>query len=72
MKEKKFVMTVTEKDGSGTVDCTNEGFTAFEILGMLRMKEEDILAQIKYPAQFKRYYIDKDGKRSEIVKEGEE
>lgn len=72
MKEKKFVMTFTEKDGSGECRCENDGFTAFEILGMLRMKEEDILEQIKMPAQFKRHYIDKNGKRIEIVKDGEE
>lgn len=72
MKEKKFTIIATEKDGQGVINTENEGFTALEILGILKAKENDILEQMKMPADFKRYTIDKNGKRSEIVKEGEE
>lgn len=71
MKEKKFVLTATEKDGQGLIDCENDGFTALEILGILEAKRSDIIDQMKHPAEFKRYTIDKNGRKSEIVKEKE-
>lgn len=71
MKEKKFVLTATEKDGQDLIDCENEGFTALELLGILEVKKSDILEQMRRPADFKRYVIDKNGRKSEIVKEKE-
>ena len=73
MKEKKFTMTVTQdKEGYMEIHCDNDGFNAFEILGFLKHREDDVLNQLNHPCDYKRYYVDENGKRCEIVKEGEE
>lgn len=71
MKEKKFTLIATEKDGQGLITSENKGFNALEILGILRAKEADILDQMNHPQDFKRYSVDKKGNRCENVKEGE-
>lgn len=70
---KKFVLTFTVGD-DGMLRCTgeNNGFTALELLGMLETKKTDIVDQMMHSELFKRYAVDSDGVRKEIVKEGED
>lgn len=70
---KKFVLTFTVGD-DGMLRSTGEntGFTALELLGMLETKKTDIIDQMMHHELFKRYVVDSDGVRKEIVKEGED
>jgi hypothetical protein len=68
---KKLVITFEETD-QGMISCEvkNTGFNAAEIVGFLEMKKIDTIDQMNHPKLFKRYFIDEDGERLEIVKEG--
>lgn len=70
--DKKLTMTVTQKGDHISIECENNGFNAFEMLGFLKHKENDILEQLNQPCDFKRYVVDKNGVKHEIVKEDEE
>ena len=45
---KKYILKMTEDEtGKRVIEGTNEGFTAFELLGMFEFKKADILNIIK-------------------------
>ena len=71
---RKFTVIFTEDTINQTIECksTNEGFTAIEMVGLLEMKKEDIREQLINEPKFKRYFVDKDGTRQELVKESED
>lgn len=69
MSKKKFTMTATETNGNLEIEFDNDGFNAFEIIGMLEHKQNDIIEQLNKPCEFKRYYIDENGNRIEKVRE---
>ena len=71
---KKFTVTFTEDEYNKTIECksTNQGFSAFEIIGLLEMKKEDLREQLTNEPKFKRYLINPDGTRQEVVKESED
>lgn len=52
---KKFEMTVKAPDNNSEVyfECENTGFTAGEIVGLLEIKKQDIIAQLNRPGIFK-------------------
>ena len=70
--DRKFTMTITQEGESLNIECENRGFSAFEILGFLKHKENDILEQLNQPCNFKRTVVDENGVRYKKVKEGEE
>lgn len=43
---KKFTLIIEETDNQIQIDGENKGFNAFELLGFLRLKEQDIMDQI--------------------------
>ena len=55
---KRFNLTITDDGGYVTEDSENEGFSAFELLGFLEMKQQDILEQIRRPDNFVRRLVD--------------
>jgi hypothetical protein len=44
---KTYTISLDEKDGSTTMSRRNDGFNAFELLGLLELAQQDILNQIK-------------------------
>jgi len=47
---KKYILQVIDNGDNGdkvTVMSLNDGFTAYEVLGLLDMKREDVIDQIK-------------------------
>ena len=58
---KKFVLTVTEDGGFCNVETEANGFTAYEIIGILYSKIHDIYKQWEVPAEFTRKRIHEDG-----------
>lgn len=71
---RKFIVTFTEDGYSKTIEChsINEGFSGIELMGLLQMKCSDVREQLKNAPQFKRYLVNKDGTKEEIVKESED
>ena len=59
--------------GEITMDATNEGFSAHEIIGLLELKKMDIVEQIINPQKFihRKRFKDKDGEWTEVEKGGE-
>lgn len=56
---KQFTLILTEmNNGGATVSTENDGFSALEILGLLEMKQQDILEQLRHPAKFVRKFTD--------------
>lgn len=43
---KKYTIEVTSENGTCNVSSTNDGFTAFELIGILESKKLDIIAQM--------------------------
>ena len=67
---KRFTMTVTmDDDGYVSISTENGGFTGGEIVGLLEMKKLDLLAQMNPNANFKRFLLNRDGSKTEIVEE---
>lgn len=54
----KFIMMATIEDGKLHIETENQGFTGLEIIGLFESKKEDILRQMKHPAEFKRIVDD--------------
>lgn len=50
---KKFVMTVTDNGVNILIDGENTGFSAFELVGILDAKKQDILDQMNHPEKYK-------------------
>ena len=50
---KKFVMTVTDDGVNILIDGENTGFSAFELVGILDAKKQDILDQMNRPEKYK-------------------
>ena len=59
--------------GEITMEVTNEGFTAVELIGLLELKKMDIVEQCVNPQNFihRRKFKDKDGEWVEVEKGGE-
>ena len=68
---KKFTLTAEADDKQITVTGENDGFNFMELIGILEHKLRDLYEELKYPERFKRFYVDKDGNRVEIIKESE-
>ena len=68
---KKFTLTAEADDKQITISSENDGFNFMELIGILEHKLRDLYEELKYPERFKRFYVDKDGKRVEVVKESE-
>ena len=64
MYELKF--TIMEDTGKLCISATNDGFTSMELIALLEMKKNDILAQIAPDAHFKRVFVDGDGAEIEV------
>jgi arginine decarboxylase-like protein len=46
--KKEYILTVTRNDdGNIHMESTNDGFTGFEVLGFLSLKQEDIMSQLR-------------------------
>lgn len=61
-------------EGVITMETTNDGFTAPEIIGLLELKKMDIVEQCVNPQKFihRRIYKDEYGKWVEVEKGGAE
>lgn len=72
MKRLEIKVEVNNK-GEITMEATNDGFTAPELIGLLELKKMDIVEQCRNPQNFihRRRYRDQDGELTEVVKEGE-
>jgi len=72
MKRLEIKVEVNNK-GEITMETTNDGFTAPELIGLLELKKMDIVEQCVNPQNFihRRRYRDPDGEWTEVVKEGE-
>lgn len=58
MATKKTYTIVLEKREDGNhMTITNDGFNAFELLGVLKTAEEDVLKQIRNTAEKEIHYI---------------
>lgn len=59
-------------EGVITMETTNDGFTAPEIIGLLELKKMDIVEQCVNPQKFihRRRYKDEDGEWVEVEKGG--
>ena len=59
--------------GEITMEATNEGFSAPEIIGLLELKKMDIVEQLINPQNFihRRRFKDEDGEWVEVEKGGE-
>lgn len=44
---KKYILTVTQDENGLDFSATNDGFHAFELIGFLEVKKQDIYLQIK-------------------------
>lgn len=65
---KKFTMTITESDsGVITIGTECHGFNGNELVGLFEMKKLDLLAQMNPDTNFKRYILNPDGTKTEIV-----
>lgn len=75
MKKKFTLIVETNDDGTLNIIGENEGFNAFEVLGFLDLKRQDVLDQINdylgQGAKFKRT-VKRDGEIMEIEGKGEE
>lgn len=67
MKEFKLIFR-EEEDTSITVESSNTGFNATELLGLLELKQQDMIDQMNRPVNFIRKLIQPDGSTEEIVK----
>lgn len=49
MKEKKYTLIITTDTANDTlnIECENDGFNSFEILGFLDYKRQDVIDQMK-------------------------
>lgn len=58
--------------GEITMEATNEGFSAPEIIGLLELKKMDIVEQLVNPQNFihRRRFKDEDGEQVEVEKGG--
>lgn len=73
MKRLEFKVEVSN-EGVITMETTNDGFTAPEIIGLLELKKMDIVEQCVNPQKFihRRRYKDEYGKWVEVDKGGAE
>lgn len=65
---KEFILHITSDEKMINFDTQNIGFNAFELIGMLETKKNDIIEQCNQQARFSRTVI-QDGKEIKIVKE---
>ena len=64
---KKFELTVTEENGQLNTIGNNDGFNALELVGLLELKKQDVINQIKHPEKFKHTRtVVKDGEKIAI------
>lgn len=58
--------------GEITMEATNEGFSAPEIIGLLELKKMDVVEQLINPQNFihRRRFKDEDGEWAEVEKGG--
>lgn len=60
-KMKKFTMVVTQNEAyKFNFETKNEGFSAFEIIGFLESKKNDIVRQVTNHSEFKRTWVQGD------------
>ena len=72
-QKRSFTVTFIEDSVNQTIEkSVNKGFTAIEMVGLLEMKKEDIREQLVNEPKFKRYYLDKDGKKIEVINKSED
>lgn len=73
--KKKFTLTVEREDDNLRIEGNNDGFNVFEIIGFLRLKEQDLMDQFNGKhvtnATFIRTAKAADGTIIEITKEDE-
>lgn len=65
---KKFTMTVTIENEKVNAHSHNDGLSGLEIIGILQLKINDIVCQMKHPSQFERVLVE-DGQEFKIVEE---
>jgi hypothetical protein len=72
MKKLEIKVEVNTK-GEITMETTNDGFTAPELIGLLELKKVDIVEQCVNPQKFihRRKFKDEDGEWVEVKKGGE-
>ena len=60
--------------GEITMEATNDGFSAHELIGLLELKKMDIVEQCVNPQNFihRRKFKDQDGEWVEVEKDGAE
>ena len=68
--KKLEIKVETNIHGEITMGATNEGFSAFEIIGLLELKKMDIVEQLINPQNFihRRRFKDEDGEWVEVEK----
>lgn len=71
MKTYELKFTVMEDTNQLHIEATNDGFSSFELVALLEMKKNDILAQMAPDMHFKRVFVDGDGNKLEIKGENE-
>ena len=65
---KKFTMTVTIENEQVNASSHNDGLSGLEIIGILQMKINDIVCQMKHPSQFERILVE-GGQEFKMVEE---
>lgn len=70
MGKKRFelVFEVDEVNEKLNISGTNEGFSGFELVGILECKKQDIIDQMTSRAKFNRTYKNPDGSTIEVEK----
>lgn len=63
---RKFTMTVVDKKDKLHINTKNRGYNAFELLGILEIKKDDIMRQLKCESEFERILVE-DGKEYVIT-----
>jgi len=67
-KRLELVFEVDEVNERLNISGTNEGFSGYELVGILECKKQDIIDQITGRAKFNRIYKNPDGSTIEIEK----
>ena len=64
---REFCIRVIENEEGGvTIEGTNKGFTAVEIVAILELKKHDLIRQIEEPTKFVRTVVNEDGSTVDI------
>ena len=67
---RRFILMITEKDGTINFESENDGFNTVELIAFLEMKKHDIVVQAEAQTTYDRTMI-RSGKNFKIVESEE-